>query len=229
MSFHEISIAVRAENRASYAFRAIAMDVVHLGYSFGMLDSQTGRVISGIMSAVHLFLSLKAVLTTTTVAQTAHNVAAGSGAAIQTTLAGATTGATIAHGGLVTVILTATGTQAAFNASLAVGHGFLYSAVVAIGAKIAALLGLTAATGAATGATMAFNVALAFKVGLLTLGVGVVIAAAAAMSILAMQTRAATDAMRGYSSAAGEAIGSTRGVSRAGEEEAALRRRGVTD
>jgi hypothetical protein len=105
----------------------------------------------------------------------------------------------------------------------------LYSAVVAIGAKIAALLGLTAATGVATGATMAFNVALAFKVGLLTMGVGVIIAAAAAMSILALQTSMAASAMRGYSSAAGEAIGSSRGISRAGEDEAALLRRGVGD
>jgi len=84
VSFHEISIAVRAENRASYAFRAIAMDVVHLGYSFGLLDSQVGRMISGVMSAVHLFLSLKAVLTTTTVAQQAHNAAVG----METTLQG---------------------------------------------------------------------------------------------------------------------------------------------
>jgi len=213
LSFHEISIAVRAENRASYAFRAIAMDVVHLGYSFGMLDSQTGRVISGIMSAVHLFLSLKAVLTTTTAAQTAHNVAAGSGAVVQTTLTGALAGSTVA--------------QTAQNVATGFGVGLFKAAVVAIGAKVMALLGLTTATGVATGATMAFNVALAFKVGLLTLGVGVAIAAAAAMSILALQTSMAANAMRDYSSAAGEAYGQSRSISRAGEEETALLRRGV--
>ena len=75
MSFHEISIAVRAENRASYAFRTIAMDAIHLAYSFGALDSQTGRMLTGIMTAVHLFISLKAALGTTTVAQIAHNIA----------------------------------------------------------------------------------------------------------------------------------------------------------
>jgi len=214
LSFHEISIAVRAENRASYAFRAIAMDVVHLGYSFGLLDSQTGRVISGIMSTVHLFLSLKAVLTTATAAQTANNVAVGSGA--------------VAHGGLTAAILTATGTQVAFNASIAAGHGFMYSAIAAIGAKIMALIGYTGATSVATGATMAFNVALAFKVGLMTLGVGIIIAAASAMAILAMQTSAAANAMRDYGSAASGAYGSTRGISRAGEESDLLRR-GVTD
>jgi hypothetical protein len=69
------------------------MDVVHLGYSFGMLDSQTGRMVSGIMSAVHLFLSLKAVLTTTTVATTAHSAAIG----VQTTLSGYATTATVGH------------------------------------------------------------------------------------------------------------------------------------
>ena len=72
MSFHEISIAVRAENRASYAFRTIAMDAIHLAYSFGALDSQTGRMLTGIMTAVHLFISLKAALGTTTIAQIAH-------------------------------------------------------------------------------------------------------------------------------------------------------------
>jgi len=75
LSFHEISVAVRAENRASYAFRSIAMDAVHLAYSFGALDSQTGRMVTGIMSAVHLFTSLKAVLGTTSVAQIAHTIA----------------------------------------------------------------------------------------------------------------------------------------------------------
>jgi len=72
MSFHEISIAVRAENRASYAFRTIAMDAIHLAYSFSALDSQTGRMLTGIMTAVHLFASLKAALGTTTIAQVAH-------------------------------------------------------------------------------------------------------------------------------------------------------------
>jgi len=74
LSFHEISIAVRAENRASYAFRTIAMDAVHLAYAFGALDSQTGRMITGVMTAVHLFTSLKAALGTVSVAQVAQTV-----------------------------------------------------------------------------------------------------------------------------------------------------------
>lgn len=74
MSFHEISIAVRAENRASYAFRTIAIDAIHLAYSFGALDSQTGRMLTGIMTAIHLFTSLKAALGTTTVAQIAQTI-----------------------------------------------------------------------------------------------------------------------------------------------------------
>ncbi len=74
MSFHEISIAVRAENQASYAIRAIASDAVHLAYSFGALDTQTGRMLTGIISAVHLFSSLRGVLTTTSLANVAHTV-----------------------------------------------------------------------------------------------------------------------------------------------------------
>ena len=72
MSFHEVSIAIRAENRASFAFRTIAMDAIHLAYSFGALDSQTGRMLTGVMTAVHLFTSLKAALGSTTIAEMAH-------------------------------------------------------------------------------------------------------------------------------------------------------------
>jgi len=74
MSFHEISIAVRAENRASYAFRTIAMDAVHLAYAFGVVDSQTSRVLVGIMTAIHLYTSLKGALSATSVANIAHSV-----------------------------------------------------------------------------------------------------------------------------------------------------------
>jgi len=81
LSFHEISIAVRAENRASYAIRTIASDAIHLAYSFGALDSQTGRMLTGIISAVHLFGSLKSVLTATSIANVAHTVSSHAAAA----------------------------------------------------------------------------------------------------------------------------------------------------
>jgi hypothetical protein len=81
MSFHEINIAVRAENRASYAFRTIAMDAIHLAYSFGALDSQTGRMLTGIMTAVHLFTSLKGVLSAASLANVAHTVSSNIAAA----------------------------------------------------------------------------------------------------------------------------------------------------
>jgi len=74
MSFHEVSIAIRAENRASYAFRSIVHDVLHLGTAFGLFDSQVGRVVSGVMATVHLFTSLKVALGTTTAAQLAQAV-----------------------------------------------------------------------------------------------------------------------------------------------------------
>jgi hypothetical protein len=81
MSFHEISVAVRAENRASYAFRTIAIDAVHLAYSFGALDSQTGRMLTGVMTVVHLFTSLRAALGTTAVAQVAQTISTNAAAA----------------------------------------------------------------------------------------------------------------------------------------------------
>lgn len=93
---------------------------------------------------------------------------------------------------------------------------------MAIAQKIYAI-----ATGVATGATWAFNAALAAKIVLLTLGVGAVVVAAAAMAALAMQTQAAAGAMREYNAMAGEATNRARDIGRAGEEEAALLRRGV--
>jgi len=93
---------------------------------------------------------------------------------------------------------------------------------MAIAQKIYAI-----ATGVATGATWAFNAALAAKIVLLTLGVGAIVVAAAAMAALTMQTQAAAGAMREYNAVAGETAGYTRGISRAGEEQSALLRRGV--
>jgi len=112
-------VAVRAENRASYAFRTIAMDAIHLAYSFGALDSQTGRMLTGVMTAIHLFTSLKAVLTTTTATQAAQTAAMGAGATVQTTL----TGATVAHQaslfGLIKAKIAATFATWSFNSALA--------------------------------------------------------------------------------------------------------------
>lgn len=81
MSFHEISIAVRAENRTSYAVRTIASDAIHLAYSFGALDSQAGRMLTGIISAVHFFSSLRGVLTATSITNVAHTVSSHAAAA----------------------------------------------------------------------------------------------------------------------------------------------------
>jgi len=75
MSFREISIAVRAENRASGVFRTIGGDLVALGHSFGLLDSSMGRAASAFMSTMHLLVSLKGALTATTAVQNAYTAA----------------------------------------------------------------------------------------------------------------------------------------------------------
>ena len=146
MSFHEISIAVRAENRASYAFRAIAMDVVHLGYSFGLLDSQTGRIISGIMSLVHLVISLNAVLTTATTVQTAQNAA-------EATHTGLLTGSITAIGSKIAALLglssatgVATGATWSFNAAQAAKIVLLTMGVGTIVVAAAAMAALAMQT-----------------------------------------------------------------------------------
>ena len=77
MSFREINIAVRAENRASFVFRSIGGDIISLGHSFGLLDSNMGRAVSAFMSMTHLLISLKGVLGATTTMQAGYTAATG--------------------------------------------------------------------------------------------------------------------------------------------------------
>lgn len=80
-----------------------------------------------------------------------------------------------------------------------------------------------------TAVQWAHNASLAAKVVLLTMGVGAIVVAAAAMAALSMSTIAATSSLQQFNSAASAMPGSSRGVSRAGEDQAALLRQGVTE
>jgi hypothetical protein len=80
-----------------------------------------------------------------------------------------------------------------------------------------------------TAVQWAHNASLAAKVVLLTMGVGAIVVAAAAMAALSMSTMAATSSMREFNATASGMPGSSRAISRAGEDESALLRRGVTD
>jgi hypothetical protein len=220
----EISVAVRAENRTMGVFRTISADVLSLGMAFGALDSQTGRTVMQVLSVVRLMTSLKAILATTTATQTAHNVAVGTGAGVQTTLAASTTGAATA--------------QTAQN--VATNQGVLSQ----IAHKIA-LVGTAAAhyihaAGAwiATTAQNALNISYATFLALTGVGIAVIVAAAAAMWYFASQMNAATASVQSFNSVAAELPSRTRSIQRAGEAattssrggysgEAALYRRGI--
>lgn len=119
MSFQEINIAITAQNRASFVFRTIANDVLVLGSAFGVFDSQVGRTVRAIFTAVRLFQSMKAILTVLTATQTAHNVSMAAGATIQTTLTSATVANTTATGIRAAVTAVAAKVQAVFNSQLA--------------------------------------------------------------------------------------------------------------
>ena len=211
MSFHEISIAVRAENRASYAFRTISMDAIHLAYSFGALDSQTGRLLTGIMTAIHLMTSLKGVLSAASVAQTAHNVAVGAGAGVQTTLTGAMIGETAA--------------QTAQNTATNQGILSQFAHKIALVATTAAHYIHAAGAWVATAAQNALNISYATFLALTGVGIAVIIAAAVAMWSFANSMNAATASTQGFNAAASETPEYTRGIRRAGEQE--YYRRGV--
>jgi len=142
LSFHEINIAIRAENRASYAFRAIGSDLISLGHSFGLLDSSMGRAVSAFMSSIHLFTSLRAVITATTGVQVAHTAALGSTAAAH----GVAGTAAIGHQATLFAY-----TGAATTATVAT-HG-LRAALMTLGGPVGLILGLATAIGAVAWAT----------------------------------------------------------------------------
>jgi len=210
-AMREISIAIRAENRTMGVFRTISADVLSLGMAFGALDSQTGRTVMQIFSVVRLMTSLKAILATTTATQTAHNVAVGTGAVTQTTLAVSTTGAVTAQVAQNTATQTGIISQTLHAVRLgisAVAHG-VYAAACWI----------------ATAAQNALNISYGTFLALTGVGIAVIAIAAAAMWSFANSMNAATSSVQGFNEAAAETPSHARGIQRAGEAD--LYRQGV--
>jgi hypothetical protein len=203
MSFHEISIAVRAENRASTTFRSIALDVTNLGTACGFLNDQQAKMVSIAFTVVRVFQSTKAILTTLTVAQTAQNTATVASAGVQTTLAISTTGAMTAQAVQNTVVQTGIVAQAAQAIRLgisSIAHG-VYAA----------------ATWVANTAQTALNISYGTFLALTGVGIAVIIAAAAAMAYFASTMNKATVSVQSFNSASAETPTRTRAIQRAGE------------
>ncbi len=86
MSFHEVSIAVRAENRASTTFRAVALDVANLGAAFGFLSNEQVKAVSVIFTVIRVAQSMKAIVESATIAQKIHTAATWLATTAQTAL-----------------------------------------------------------------------------------------------------------------------------------------------
>lgn len=69
MSFHEISIAVRAENRASATFRGLALDVANLGAYFGILSNEQVKAVSVMFTVIRVMGTVSAIAKSGAVAQ----------------------------------------------------------------------------------------------------------------------------------------------------------------
>lgn len=69
MSFHEISIAVRAENRASATFRGLALDVANLGAYFGILSNEQVKAVSVMFTVIRVVNTMSAIAKTGAAAQ----------------------------------------------------------------------------------------------------------------------------------------------------------------
>lgn len=133
MSFHEISIAVRAENRASATFRGLALDIANLGAHFGILSNEQVKTVSVMFTVIRVMNSMSAI--------------AKSGAAAQLIYAGSTKIAAAA-----TWIL---------NASLAMKISLLTLGVGLVVATAAYMAWLASATRDAARAQTEYNAALA--------------------------------------------------------------------
>jgi len=232
------------------AFRSIASDVLHLGYAMGALDSQTGRLVSGIISAVRLFTSLKAVLATSTMAQQAHNITVSANATLQATAGSVTLGAAGAHNAFSAAVVGAAGAETTFMGAVIGATGAQVtltgatithtaaeatSSAVTVGAstslwgKVTALVAATGAKIAHTAALWAYNVAQAVAnalsgnwVSIAAAGAAAAIVGAMAVGSLANATRDAASAQREYNA---ELARAPRSIRRAGEED--LRNRGI--
>lgn len=80
MSFHEISIAVRAENQASATFRGLALDIANLGAAFGLLSNEQVKAVATLFTVIRTAQSFIPIIKAASVAtwmQTAAQTAAG--------------------------------------------------------------------------------------------------------------------------------------------------------
>ena len=75
MSFSDISIAVRAENRASSAFKSLALDVANLGAYFGLLSNEQVKFVSVAFTAIRVVQSLSVVLKSDAIVRNLHAAA----------------------------------------------------------------------------------------------------------------------------------------------------------
>ena len=94
MSFHEISIAVRAENRASATFRGLALDIANLGAYFGVLSNEQVKAVSVMFTVIRVVNSLSAVAKTGAAANLIH-AASSKAAAVATWILNASLAAKI--------------------------------------------------------------------------------------------------------------------------------------
>lgn len=69
MSFHEISIAVRAENRASATFRGLALDIANLGAHFGILSNEQVKAVSVMFTVIRVMNTVRTIAKTGAAAQ----------------------------------------------------------------------------------------------------------------------------------------------------------------
>ena len=134
-TFHEISIAIRAENYASASLRALALDVANLGGYFGILSNDVIKAVSVAFTLHRTVKSLASIIKLASAAQVAHNTATQVGVVWTAANASATNASSISQKIHAVASWIATAAQNALNISYAT---FLVLTGVGIGLVIAA-------------------------------------------------------------------------------------------
>lgn len=135
VSFHEVSIAIRAENYASASLRALALDVANLGGYFGLLSDDMIKAVSVAFTLHRTVKTLATVIKLASAAQAAHNTATQVGVLWTATNATATNASSISQKLHAVASWIATAAQNALNISYGT---FLVLTGVGIGLVIAA-------------------------------------------------------------------------------------------
>lgn len=249
MSFHDLSITVSAENRASAEFARVASSAAQMASEVAahpitvnvedLASAELTRVAGNVAQVTSEFESCSV----EAASMSAEVVGATESVSVGFQMAGEEAEAMAAKvrlsGDAVKEMsrdFTTLGTGIYAVSRLGETFGMLNKeqagwvrtmglSLTAVGGVVRAIQLFSSVTSVATAVQNALNISYGTFLALTGVGIAVIVSAAAAMWYFSSQMNAATASVRNYNAAASEVPSYTRGIQRAGEED--LRRRGI--